>query len=197
MSQTSDRLYSCGFPDRQSRPSSATGAGGFEVLIADCKKKITLPIVWQNRAGCVDYNLQFAINTSKPPAPVALQGRLCLSGKPHEYKRSLVWLNLPYPTKLGKPRVRRPPLSISILQRRQGTPQPNLPPSTNKYENFLSQLKKKFVNVTGEAEKLQSGYRENPVTVQVVVMCRPYGRVWILGRNIGSAGAAVVCAWSA
>ena len=42
-------------------------------------------------------NLQFAINTSKPPAPVALQGRLCLSGKPHEYKRSLVWLNLPPP----------------------------------------------------------------------------------------------------
>ena len=28
-------------------------------------------------------------------------------------------------------------------------------------------------------------------------MCRPYERVWILGRNIGSAGAAVVCAWSA
>ena len=73
-------------------------------------------------------NLQFAINTSKPPAPVALQGRLCLSGKPHEYKRSLVWLNLPYPTKLGKPRVRRPPLSISILQRRQGTLPSNLPP---------------------------------------------------------------------
>jgi len=75
--------------------------------------------------------LQFAINTSKPPAPVALQGRLCLSAKPHEYKRSLVWLNLPYPTKLGIPRVRRPPLSISILQRRQGTPPSNLPPSTN------------------------------------------------------------------
>ena len=37
LSQTSDRLYSCGFPDRQSRPSSATGAGGFEVLIANCK----------------------------------------------------------------------------------------------------------------------------------------------------------------
>ena len=37
MSQTSDRLYSCGFPDRQSRPWSATGAGGFEVLIANCK----------------------------------------------------------------------------------------------------------------------------------------------------------------
>ena len=26
---TSDRLTSCGFPDWQSRPSSATGAGGF------------------------------------------------------------------------------------------------------------------------------------------------------------------------
>ena len=38
LSQTSDRLYSCGFPDRQSRPWSATGAGGFEVLIANCKK---------------------------------------------------------------------------------------------------------------------------------------------------------------
>ena len=63
------------------------------------------------------YNLQFAINTSKPPAPVALQGRLCLSGKPHEYKRSLVWLNLPDPAKLGIPRARWPPLSISILQR--------------------------------------------------------------------------------
>ena len=50
--------------------------------------------------------LQFAISTSKPPAPVALEGRLCLSGKPHEYKRSLVWLNLPPPTKLGKPRAR-------------------------------------------------------------------------------------------
>jgi hypothetical protein len=29
--------------------------------------------------------LQFAINTSKPPAPVALQGQRCLSAKPHEY----------------------------------------------------------------------------------------------------------------
>ena len=29
LSQTSDRLYSCGFADWQSRPSSATGAGGF------------------------------------------------------------------------------------------------------------------------------------------------------------------------
>ena len=37
LSQTSDRLYSCGFADRQSRPWSATGAGGFEVLIANCK----------------------------------------------------------------------------------------------------------------------------------------------------------------
>ena len=55
------------------------------------------------------------LELQKPPAPVALQGRLCQSAKPHEYKRSLVWLNLPYPTKLGKPRVRRPPLSISIL----------------------------------------------------------------------------------
>ena len=72
----------------------------------------------------------------KPPAPVALQGRLCLSGKPHEYKRSLVWLNLPYPTKLGKPRARRPPLSISILQRRQGTPPSNLPPPI-KLSKFL------------------------------------------------------------
>ena len=38
----------------------------------------------------------------KPPAPVALQGRLCLSAKPHEYKRSLVWLNLPSLAKPGK-----------------------------------------------------------------------------------------------
>ena len=37
LSQTSDRLTSCGFADWQSRPSSATGAGGFEVLIANCK----------------------------------------------------------------------------------------------------------------------------------------------------------------
>ena len=51
-------------------------------------------------------NLLFAINTSKPPAPVALEGRLCRSAKPHEYKRSLVWLNLPPPTKLGIPRAR-------------------------------------------------------------------------------------------
>ena len=59
--------------------------------------------------------------------PVALEGRLCLSGKPHEYKRSLVWLNLPDPAKLGIPRARWPPLSISILQRRQGYPPPNRP----------------------------------------------------------------------
>jgi len=39
LSQTSDRLYSCGFPDRQSRPWSATGAGGFEVLIANRKSQ--------------------------------------------------------------------------------------------------------------------------------------------------------------
>ena len=49
--------------------------------------------------------LQFAINTSKPPAPVALEGRLCRSAKPHEYKRSLVWLNLPPLAKLGIPRA--------------------------------------------------------------------------------------------
>ena len=42
LSQTRDRLASCGFPDRQSRPSSATGAGGFEVLIANCKLQISL-----------------------------------------------------------------------------------------------------------------------------------------------------------
>ena len=57
------------------------------------------------------------LELQKPPAPVALQGRLCLSAKPHEYKRSLVWLNLPYPTNWEEPKVRRPPLSISILQR--------------------------------------------------------------------------------
>ena len=51
------------------------------------------------------YFLQFAINTSKPPAPVALEGRLCLSGKPHEVKRSLFWLNLPPLAKLGIPRA--------------------------------------------------------------------------------------------
>ena len=35
------------------------------------------------------------LELQKPPAPVALEGRLCLSGKPHEVKRSLVWLNWP------------------------------------------------------------------------------------------------------
>ena len=49
-----------------------------------------------------NFFLQFAISTSKPPAPVALEGRLCLSGKPHEYKRSLVWLNWPNPAEPGK-----------------------------------------------------------------------------------------------
>jgi len=49
--------------------------------------------------------LQFAINTSKPLAPVALEGRLCLSAKPHEFKRSLVWLNFPPLAKLGIPRA--------------------------------------------------------------------------------------------
>ena len=46
--------------------------------------------------------LQFAINTSKPPAPVALEGRLCQSAKPHEVKRSLVTLNWPNPAEPGK-----------------------------------------------------------------------------------------------
>ena len=46
--------------------------------------------------------LQFAISTSKPPAPVALEGRLCQSAKPHEVKRSLVWLNWPSLAKPGK-----------------------------------------------------------------------------------------------
>ena len=57
------------------------------------------------------------LELQKPPAPVALEGRLCRSAMPHEYKRSLVWLNLPYLAKLGIPRAGRPPLSISILQR--------------------------------------------------------------------------------
>ena len=30
------------------------------------------------------------LELQKPPAPVALQGRLCRSAKPHEFKRSLV-----------------------------------------------------------------------------------------------------------
>jgi hypothetical protein len=42
------------------------------------------------------------LELQKPPAPVALEGRLCLSGKPHEVKRSLVWLNLPSLEKPGK-----------------------------------------------------------------------------------------------
>ena len=42
------------------------------------------------------------LELQKPPAPVALEGRLCQSGKPHEYKRSLVWLNLPSLAKPGK-----------------------------------------------------------------------------------------------
>ena len=45
--------------------------------------------------------------------------------------------------------------------------------------------------------QLEDADHSVPVTVQVAVMSRPYGRVWILGRNIGNAGAAVVCAWSA
>ena len=42
------------------------------------------------------------LKLQKPPAPVALEGRLCLSAKPHEVKRSLVWLNLPSLEKPGK-----------------------------------------------------------------------------------------------
>ena len=40
LSQTSDRLYSCGFADRQSRPWSATGAGGFWSI----NSKLQIPI---------------------------------------------------------------------------------------------------------------------------------------------------------
>ena len=78
LSQTSDRLYSCGFPDRQSRPSSATGAGGFEVLIANCKLQIgssgaeSRP-AWTRMVAVVHgahpKNLQFAIRTSKASRP--------------------------------------------------------------------------------------------------------------------------------
>ena len=63
------------------------------------------PLIRKVLSSKVFCNLQFAISTSKPPAPVALEGRLCLSGKPHEYKRSLVWLNLPPLAKLGIPRA--------------------------------------------------------------------------------------------
>ena len=42
------------------------------------------------------------LELQKPPAPVALEGRLCLSAKPHEFKRSLVTLNWPNPAKPGK-----------------------------------------------------------------------------------------------
>ena len=35
--ETSDRLNPCGFADRQSRPWSAAGAGGFEVITAKDK----------------------------------------------------------------------------------------------------------------------------------------------------------------
>ena len=42
------------------------------------------------------------LELQKPPAPVALEGRLCQSAKPHEVKRSLVWLNLPSLAKPGK-----------------------------------------------------------------------------------------------
>jgi hypothetical protein len=59
------------------------------------------------RVGCIVGGLSIFCNLllelQKPPAPVALQGRPCLSAKPHEYKRSLVWLNLPPLAKLGIP----------------------------------------------------------------------------------------------
>ena len=41
------------------------------------------------------------LELQKPPAPVALEGQLCLSGKPHEFKRSLVTLNWPSLAKLA------------------------------------------------------------------------------------------------
>ena len=74
--------------------------------VTDSKQEVSdsndfLPSFSQNRKS-PQFFLQFAINTSKPPAPVALQGRHCLSAKPHEYKRSLVWLNWPNPAKPGK-----------------------------------------------------------------------------------------------
>ena len=53
---------------------------------------------------------------SLPPPPHQVNRRR-LSTEPCEYKRSLVWLNMPDPAKLGIPRARWPPLSISILQR--------------------------------------------------------------------------------
>ena len=76
----------------------------------------------------------------KPPAPVALQGRLCLSAKPHEYKRSLVWLNLPPPTKLGKTQGESSHRSQSPISSGDwGSPPSNLPStqnfSLNKYRN--------------------------------------------------------------
>ena len=82
--------------------------------------------------------LQFAINTSKPPAPVALQGRLCLSAKPHEYKRSLVWLNVPPPTKLGKPRAR-----VATALNLHSPAVTGAPPFRRPAPTLLSQLKKK------------------------------------------------------
>ena len=107
--------------------------------------------------------LQFCnllLELQKPPAPVALQGRLCLSAKPHEYKRSLVWLNLPPLAKLGIPRAG---VATALnLQSPAVTGAPLHPTSPPPKISSLNK-KKKNVNVAGEAEKLQSGFREGPV----------------------------------
>ena len=59
-------------------PGLATGAVGHSLFL--------LPVVL-----IFDFAIcNLLLELQKPPAPVALQGRLCLSAKPHEYKRSLV-----------------------------------------------------------------------------------------------------------
>ena len=136
--------------------------------------------------------VQFAIcyyNFKSLPPPSHLRDGSACPGSRTSTSGQLSGSTGPASQSPGKPRARRrPPLSSSDAGH-TNTPTP--------IKTSLSIKKKKWNSATGEAEKLQSGYRENPVTVQVVVMCRPYGRVWILGRNIGSAGTAVVCAWSA
>ena len=109
--------------------------------------------------------MQFAFRTSKASRPRRAPGTALPVRKAARVQAvTHFWLNLPYPAKLG--RTQSEAATALDLHSPAATGLPSTqPPSTNKCENFLSLSleKKKIVNVTGEAEKLQSGCREGPV----------------------------------
>ena len=105
--------------------------------------------------------LQFAIRTSKASRPRRTPGTALPVRKAARVQAVTCLAQLALPRQAGNTQGGAATALDLHSPAVTGLPSTQ-PPSTNKGEN-ISLNKKKIVNVTGEAEKLQSGFREGPV----------------------------------